>query len=121
MISRTRTAAAFCLLVSAATAAGVGCSEDQGATPSVGTIERVSVAAATSDASALTAAELSRIDAYWDQHFYSDSEIQYSFHTKFGEQVDCIDFYAQRSVKAFQARGVAISLAGAPTAPPSPP
>ncbi len=55
------------------------------------------------------------IQAWIDQDFYSDADIQRSFHSIFGEQVDCIDFYAQHSVRMRVARGISVTM------PPSPP
>jgi hypothetical protein len=59
--------------------------------------------------------EFLQIQNYIDQTFYSSSDIQYSFVTGGTKQVDCIDFSAQHSVKAWLAQGVTI-----PPAPPTP-
>lgn len=54
------------------------------------------------------AGELANAKAFIDSAFYADADIRHSFHTAVGEQIDCIDFYAQRSVKGFQAAGLAV-------------
>ncbi len=61
-----------------------------------------------------SAAELARIQSFLDAR-YTAAEVHGSFHTKFGETVDCVDFYAQPGVKALAARGVAVSPPAAPT------
>jgi hypothetical protein len=61
-----------------------------------------------------TPIDISSIQAYLDS-FYTTADIRHSFTTKFGEQVDCIDFYAQRSVKGFLAQGVQITDQNWPT------
>jgi hypothetical protein len=47
---------------------------------------------------------------------YTKSDVRHSFKTKFGEVIDCIDFFAQPGVKALMARGIPITTA----VPPSP-
>ena len=49
-------------------------------------------------------AETPRIQAYLDS-LYKRSDVVSTFRTKFGEDIDCIDFYAQPSVKMELARG----------------
>jgi hypothetical protein len=51
--------------------------------------------------------ELARVNAFIDAR-YSRADVVHSFKTKFGEDIDCIDFYAQPTVKALIARGEAI-------------
>jgi hypothetical protein len=65
---------------------------------------------ATSDADA---SDLSVIEAYWTADFYATTDIQHSFETASGTHFDCIDFYAQNSVKTLVANGL-------PLAPPPP-
>jgi hypothetical protein len=47
---------------------------------------------------------------------YAAKDVLHTFTTKFGETVDCVDFFAQPSVKALAARGEPITEL--PTAPP---
>ncbi len=49
-------------------------------------------------------AETARIQSYLDS-IYKKSDVVSSFRTKFDEDIDCIDFYAQASVKSEMARG----------------
>jgi hypothetical protein len=51
--------------------------------------------AATGSSGAISAAEATRIQQYVDSTSYASSDVKYSFETKFGENIDCIDFYAQ--------------------------
>ncbi|MGH7438454.1 MAG: neprosin family prolyl endopeptidase [Polyangiaceae bacterium] len=50
------------------------------------------------------AVETARIQGYLDAR-YKRSDVVSSFRTKFGEDIDCVDFYAQPAVKAMMARG----------------
>jgi Neprosin len=65
------------------------------------------------------------IQSFIDHYYYQDSDIQHTFHTIFGERIDCIDFYAQYSVRATLAAGLAVPPPAAPpvqngnNAPPS--
>ena len=61
--------------------------------------------AAASSSGASSAAEATRIQQYVDSTSYASSDVKYSFETKFGENIDCIDFYAQPSVKAMIKQG----------------
>jgi hypothetical protein len=36
---------------------------------------------------------------------YTENDVKHSFHTKFGETIDCIDFFAQAGVKQLAAQG----------------
>ncbi|MGA3135145.1 MAG: neprosin family prolyl endopeptidase [Terracidiphilus sp.] len=40
---------------------------------------------------------------------YTQNDVRHTFKTKFGEQIDCIDFYAQPGVKKLAARGMKIA------------
>ena len=71
------------------------------------------------DASAVDAGDAAQIQAWIDAKFYNDSEIVSTFYTKFGERIDCIDFYSQRSVQAFVRQGVQIDATSLP--PPATP
>jgi hypothetical protein len=68
-------------------------------------------------AGAVSATEASAVHSYLENSYYADADIKYSFRTIFNEQIDCIDFYAQHSVKAFQAHGLSIDLTKAPSIP----
>ena len=59
------------------------------------------------------------IQTYLNSKFYADSDIRHSFNTAVGERIDCIDFYAQPTVKAMLAAGLAVPTA-VPPAPPLP-
>jgi hypothetical protein len=74
------------------------------------------LASPSTDASA-DAAELTRIQAFLDGR-YAATDVQYSFHTKFGETIDCIDFFAQPGAKILAARGTPITQL--PTVAPPP-
>jgi hypothetical protein len=54
-------------------------------------------------------AEIARIQKYLDS-IYKKSDVISSFRTKFGEDIDCIDFYAQASVKSLIARGQPVRI-----------
>jgi Neprosin len=103
------------LLVSTvfAAAGGVGCgaSGDAPAPPSPAAADETVGASAQSSPSAAQAA--ARIQSYIDSR-YTSKDVQSSFVTRYGETVDCIDFYAQPGVKALAARGVSVPL---PTPP----
>jgi hypothetical protein len=63
---------------------------------------------------------LANVQAYLEAKYYADDEILHSFHSSRGDQVDCIAFQSQRSVRAFEAQGVTLDPANLPPAP-SPP
>jgi hypothetical protein len=50
---------------------------------------------------------------------YVQSDVKYSFHTKFGETIDCVDFFAQPGVKALAAAGHPITQLPMPATQPS--
>ena len=52
------------------------------------------------------APETIQIQNYLDTTYYATSDIASSFLSSAGQQIDCIDFSAQKSVKAWRARGV---------------
>lgn len=96
---------------------GMGCDGQRKSEPTSGRASTALLSA--TDAGGIDAAELSAIEAWWTQNYYSDSDIQYSFETAQGEQVDCIEFNAVHSVKARLAQGKPIPTP--PTSPPVPP
>ena len=66
-----------------------------------------------------------QIQTYIDRTFYATSDVNSSFVSSQGEQIDCISFAAQRSVKAWLAAGVAMpttvpALPAAPAGTPPP-
>jgi Neprosin len=63
------------------------------------------------------AAEAARIQAFVDSR-YKASDVRSSFRTKFGEDIDCVDFFAEPGVKAMAARGEPITEL--PVPPPIP-
>lgn len=52
--------------------------------------------------------EAERVRAFLDRR-YTRADVRHSFHTKFGEQIDCIDFFAQEGVKQLAANGQPIT------------
>jgi hypothetical protein len=62
-------------------------------------------------------AETARIQKYLDA-FYKPSDVAHSFRSRFGEDIDCIDFYAYPTVRAMTARGEHVEI---PTSLPLPP
>lgn len=74
--------------------------------------------AQTASASASADAGANSIQAYIDQNYYKMSDVDYSFHSQFGEDIDCIPFEAQASVKWRRAQGKSvITLSQVPTFP----
>jgi hypothetical protein len=63
-------------------------------------------------------AETARIQAYLDQR-YKPSDVVHSFRSKFGEDIDCIDFLAQPSVRARIAHGEHVEIPVVPELPTS--
>jgi neprosin-like protein len=59
--------------------------------------------------------EAERVRAFLDAR-YTKKDVRHSFHTKFGETIDCIDFFAQEGVKELAAQGTPIAELPAPTA-----
>lgn len=99
----------FCALLEGCSGAGVTLTDD-GAKTNAGTTPT-----ATSTA-AVSAEEAARVRAYLDS-FYTAKDVTHSFRTKFGEDVDCIDFYAQPSVRARVAQGEHVEVPEAPEPP----
>ena len=60
------------------------------------------------------AAEAGRVQAFLNNR-YTQTDVRSSFHTKFGETVDCIDYFAQPGVKMLAARGTPITRLPPPT------
>lgn len=63
-----------------------------------------SAAVVVADSSVENDVETARIQKYLDS-LYKRSDVLSSFRTKFGEDIDCIDFYAQPAVRAERAHG----------------
>ena len=59
------------------------------------------------------------IQTYLDSTFYRDADIRHSFRTVAGEQIDCIDFAAQPTVRSMRAAGLEVP-SSVPPAPPVP-
>jgi hypothetical protein len=68
----------------------------------------------------LPAAEAARVQSYLDT-FYAATDIVHSFQTIHGEQIDCIPFDAQPTMRALRANGVSATLPAPPVSPPGPP
>lgn len=88
--------------------------------PSCGTGGTAEDTGHSTSALSVDAGEIANAEAYIDLMFYSSVNIHYSFHTIAGEPIDCIDFYAQRSVKGFVASNVGVDMPRIPP-PPQPP
>jgi hypothetical protein len=84
------------------------CGDDQSST---------SPAAATQSAVAVNPIEAARIRTFLESH-YKSVDVQHSFHTKFGETIDCIDYFAQPGVKAMAAIGKPMTTLPSPAAVP---
>lgn len=54
------------------------------------------------------APQVVQIQNYLDTTYYATTDVASSFLSASGQQIDCIDFSAQKSVKAWRARGVTI-------------
>ncbi|MGO9838204.1 MAG: hypothetical protein ACLP1X_28830, partial [Polyangiaceae bacterium] len=67
-------------------------------------------------ASPSATAATTEITNYINSTFYADADVIKSFHTRVGQQIDCIDFYAQHSVKALLVAGIPVTAA-APALP----
>ncbi len=80
----------------------LGCSASSSEPGSGGPVGRLLPSAAS--AAAAGASEAERVQAFLDRR-YLPSDVRHSFETKFGEMVDCIDFFAQPGVRALAARG----------------
>jgi hypothetical protein len=76
------------------------------------------IAALAGPGSAATASEAAKIQALLDSR-YPASAVHHSFHSKFGETIDCIDFFAQPGVKALAAAGPPLTKIPTMTAPPA--
>jgi Neprosin len=59
-------------------------------------------------ATTASASEDARIQQIIDAR-YKKEDVRYSFRTRLGEDIDCIDFEAQPSVKALRAQGIPVS------------
>jgi len=69
-------------------------------------------------ANAAPATEAARVKAFLDAR-YTVKDVHHSFRTKFGETIDCIDFFAQPGVKAMAAMGSPITTLPGPAARPN--
>jgi Neprosin len=97
-----------------AVVATVGCSA--GSSPSPG--ESVgSTSGAPTSAVATSADTPARVRQFLDAR-YRATDVKHSFHSSLGQEIDCIDFFAQPGVKALAARGHAMT--SIPQAPPTP-
>lgn len=91
--------------------AGTACSAD------TGPAEPQPAGAPSTTAGTAGVAEADRIQAYIYAN-YAPSDVRHSFRTVMGDDIDCIDFYAQPSVKAALQHGIQVSDQGPPTPPP---
>src|ERR1700733_13976358 len=63
------------------------------------------------------ATEAERVQSFLDAR-YTSADVRYSFHTRAGQDIDCVDFFAEPGVKALAARGEPIT--SIPKPPPLP-
>ncbi|HTA17957.1 MAG TPA: neprosin family prolyl endopeptidase [Polyangia bacterium] len=77
----------------------------------------ISATAATA-ATTTAPAQAVRIQQFLDSR-YSAADVRYSFHTKFNETIDCIDYFAQPGIKALAAAGRRITQLPPPVTLPS--
>jgi len=70
-------------------------------------------AAAPADPSS---SDVERVQGFLDAR-YAQNDVTHSFHTKFGETIDCIDFFAQAGVKQLAAQGRPITRLPQPQPP----
>src|ERR1039457_206897 len=111
-IHMVKPASTFVLIPILTVATALGCSSN-GAIPTQDSTVRSQQAAVTSDAGAVSATaasvtsatdagvsatELARIQAYLDTR-YTAKDVWRTFETKLGQTIDCIDWFAQPSVK----------------------
>ena len=75
---------------------------------------------ATTSSAVSTDPGAAQIQAYINSAFYADTDILYSFLTPESQEVDCIDFYAQHSVKGFLEAGLSVSADNLPSPPALP-
>ncbi|MBN1612485.1 MAG: neprosin family prolyl endopeptidase [Polyangiaceae bacterium] len=80
-------------------------------------VAKPSAADAVDAARPATDAELARIKDYLDGQ-YTAKDTRHSFQTKFGETIDCVDFFRHPGVRALAARGTRVSEIPAPPPPP---
>lgn len=85
-------------------------------TASVVAHSQASVAAPAAAAPATSEAQ--RVRDYLDS-LYRPSDVKHSFHTKFNETVDCVDYFAQPGAKSLAARGKPLTVLPPPR--PRPP
>jgi hypothetical protein len=71
------------------------CGDDRPAAPPASAME---------SATTINPMEAARIKTFLESH-YKAFDVQHSFHTKFGETIDCIDYFAQPGVRAMAAIG----------------
>jgi hypothetical protein len=87
-----------------------------GLLPSCSSTPTPSASATAVPGVAASSAEDQRVQAFLDSR-YTSGDVKHSFRTKFGETIDCIDFFAQASVKRLAAHGTPIP--NIPTPPSS--
>lgn len=95
----------------------LGCSSDFGSsTPAENEAKSMQdlSGAAPSDAKQ----EVEQVRAFLDSR-YTAKDVRHSFHTKFGETIDCIDFFAQQGVKELADQGTPITELPAPEPQPN--
>ncbi len=108
-------------VIAASAAASTACGgSDRGGSTGADLASTSAVASPAEPSSVDTPAERARIRAFYEEAFYADSDVVHTFHLDTGEQVDCIDFYAQHSVKALTAAGQTVSSETPPSLPEVP-
>jgi hypothetical protein len=106
------------ILTALAAACGDG---DRAAAPLARPTDQTSISALGNGGGAPdpAATEAALVQAYVDD-FYKDTDIKHSFYTMFDERIDCIDFYAQRSVRQMIASGTPVVNPDFSKLPPPP-
>jgi hypothetical protein len=83
-------------------AAALGCGAESDAGPAGGDLSATSSGARDL---AQTPAQIRRIQSFLDAR-YVNADVRHRFQSRFGENIDCIDFFAQPGVKALAAEGI---------------
>src|SRR5579872_1549250 len=97
-----------------------GGKSDPAPSDSLGARTNAAPALALAAAVAPSATDDPAVVAAYRNSFYDDADILHSFQTTVGETIDCIDFYAQRSVKGLVAQGQRPDITKLPKPPPLP-
>ena len=78
----------------------------------------VAVASMVAPAVAAPASEAQRVKAFLDARYLA-GDVRHSFHTKFQESIDCVDYLAQPGAKALAAAGTPLTAVPSPEPRPA--